>query len=181
MAHMLKPTSIDGVFEIQTDIFNDQRGSFINFFRSSEKAFKNCWFDKEIKQVNLSKNSFKGTLRGLHYQLNPYAEKKMVRCIKGCVWDVAVDLREDSSTYLSWHCVELSPKFANAIVIPEGCAHGFQVLEEDSEILYLHSGDWIKESETGIRWNDPQIAISWPLQAVNLSERDQNLPYLSEK
>ena len=181
MHHKNRLTGIEGVFEIETEYFTDQRGSFTNFFRQSDEFFKSLWGNNEIKQVNFSHNDNKGTLRGLHYQMSPNAEKKIVRCLKGRVWDVAVDLRRESSTYLSWHCVELSPKSSNAILIPEGCAHGFQVLEDNSDLLYLHSGLWVKESEAGIRWDDPLLSISWPIKAMNLSKKDQNLPYLSSK
>jgi len=102
-----------------------------------------------------------------------------VRCLRGRVWDVAVDLRQDSPTYRHWHAVELSPEQGNALLIPEGCAHGFQVLQPGSELLYLHSGAWVPEAETGVRWDDPQLAIAWPLPAGELSERDRGLPLLS--
>ena len=103
-----------------------------------------------------------------------------MRCLKGCVWDVVVDLRKDSVTYGHWHALELSPKEGNAIHIPQGCAHGFQVLEPESELLYLHSGKWVPECEKGVRWDDPTLAIAWPLPVKGLSDRDRNLPYLSD-
>ena len=103
-----------------------------------------------------------------------------MKCIKGRIWDVAVDLRKNSSTYLAWHAVEIDPETSNALVIPEGCAHGFQVLEPNSDVLYLHTGDWIPEYERGIRWNDPNLSISWPLKPTNLSDRDQKLPFIEE-
>ena len=102
-----------------------------------------------------------------------------MRCLRGRVWDVAVDLRPKSSTYGHWHAVELSPVRANALLIPEGCAHGFQVLEPGSELLYLHSGPWVAEAETGVRFDDPQLAIPWPLPPQGLSERDLALPMLA--
>jgi dTDP-4-dehydrorhamnose 3,5-epimerase len=91
---------------------------------------------------------------------------------------VAVDLRLDSSTYGQWHGLELIPEHGNALLIPEGCAHGFQVLEPGSELLYLHSGAWVPEAETGVRWDDPQLAITWPLSVTDLSDRDRSLPFL---
>ncbi len=178
MPHIKKNTKIEGVYEIESETFIDSRGFFINYFRSSETVIEFCWGDKDIKQINLSNNKKKGTIRGFHYQCSPNKEQKLIRCIKGSIWDVAVDLREGSPTYLSWHAVELNKNAANALLIPEGCAHGFQVLEQDSEVLYLHSGDWVKESEKGIRWNDPTLSVSWPLKAVNLSDRDKSLPFL---
>ena len=103
-----------------------------------------------------------------------------MRCLKGNVWDVAVDLRPDSTTYGKWHAVQLSPELGNALLIPEGCAHGFQVLEAGSELLYLHSGAWVPEVETGVRWDDPELAIAWPLAITELSDRDRSLPLMSD-
>ena len=138
------------------------------------------WGDRGIAQVNLSRTEAVGTIRGLHLQAEPHSEAKLVRCLRGRVWDVAVDLRQDSATYGQWHAVELSPDQGNALLIPEGCAHGFQVLEPGSELLYLHSGAWEPEAETGVRWDDPTLAIAWPLPAGGLSERDCSLPRLSD-
>ena len=107
-----------------------------------------------------------------------YTEAKLVRCLRGRVWDVVVDLRPDSVAFGCWHAVELYPDASNALLIPEGCAHGFQVLDPCSELLYLHSGDWIPSAETGVRFDDPQLAISWPLPPVGLSDRDLALPLL---
>jgi dTDP-4-dehydrorhamnose 3,5-epimerase len=122
-----------------------------------------------------------GAIRGLHYQAAPYSEAKLVRCLRGRVWDVAVDLRPNSPTYGQWHGVELSPEQANALLVPEGCAHGFQVVQEQSELLYLHSGTWVPEAETGVRWDDPRLKISWPLPVADLSDRDQALPFLEAR
>ena len=177
MTELIK-TSIKGVFEYQSKSSEDIRGSFLNLFRRNETVFKKSWNKRGISQVNLSSTSRKGTIRGLHLQLSPHSEAKIVRCINGKVWDVAVDLRTHSKTYKAWHAVELSAQKANAILIPEGCAHGFQVLEENSQLLYIHSGFWVQESESGIRWNDPTLNIKWPLTANEISNRDQNLPYL---
>jgi dTDP-4-dehydrorhamnose 3,5-epimerase len=128
--------------------------------------------------VNLSRTEEVGTIRGLHLQAPPHSEAKLVRCLRGRVWDVAVDLRPGSATRGRWHAVELSPDRGNALLIPEGCAHGFQVLEAGSELLYLHSGAWVPEAETGVRFDDPQLAIPWPLPPLGLSGRDQALPLL---
>jgi dTDP-4-dehydrorhamnose 3,5-epimerase len=131
--------------------------------------------------VNLSRTEVVGTVRGLHLQAVPHAEVKLVRALRGRVWDVAVDLRESSSSYGRWHAVELSPEQGNSLLIPEGCAHGFQVLEASSELLYLHSGSWVPDAECGIRWDDATLAIDWPNPVVSLSERDQLLPFLELK
>jgi len=174
----LRRTPICGVFELQTQPFADHRGAFLNAFRIQEPAFAEAWGERPIAQVNLSRTEAAGAIRGLHLQAYPHSEAKLVRCLHGRVWDVAVDLRPESSTYGRWHAVELSPAAVNALLIPEGCAHGFQVLEPGSELLYLHSGAWVPEAETGVRFNDPKLAIAWPLPPTGLSERDLALPLL---
>ena len=178
MATECRPTSIAGVLELVGQTFNDHRGIFLNAFRAQEPAFAQAWGKQPIFQVNISRTETLGAIRGLHLQAPPHSETKLVRCLCGCVWDVAVDLRAGSSTRGDWHAVELSPGAANALLIPEGCAHGFQVLEPGSELLYLHSGAWVPEAETGVRFDDPQLAIPWPLTPQGLSERDLALPML---
>ena len=178
MSTELSCTPINGVFELLAQPFADHRGAFLNAFRAQEPAFMGSWGDRMIAQVNLSRTEAVGTIRGLHLQAEPHSEAKLVRCLRGRVWDVAVDLRPDSAIYCYWHAVELSSERANALLIPEGCAHGFQVLEPGSELLYLHSGAWVPEAETGVRFDDPQLAIPWPLPPRGLSERDQALPLL---
>ena len=171
---------INGVFELLAQPFADHRGAFLNAFRGQEPAFMGSWGDRGIAQVNLSRTEAVGTIRGLHLQAEPHSEAKLVRCLRGRVWDVAVDLRRDSATYSDWHAVELRPDQGNALLIPEGCAHGFQVLEPGSELLYLHSGAWVPEAETGVRWDDPQLAIDWPLPVTEMSDRDRAFPLLSQ-
>ena len=173
-----RPTPIAGVLELVGQPFADHRGAFLNAFRAQEPSFAEAWGDRPISQVNISLTEVVGTVRGLHLQAPPHSEAKLVRCLRGRVWDVAVDLRPDSATYGQWHAVELSPGSTNALLIPEGCAHGFQVLEASSELLYLHSGAWVPEAETGLRFDDHQLAISWPLLPTGLSERDLALPLL---
>jgi len=172
------PTPIAGVLELVGQPFADHRGAFLNAYRIQEPAFADTWGDRPIAQVNLSRTEAVGTVRGLHLQAPPHSEAKLVRCLRGRVWDVAVDLRLGSATYGRWHAMELSPTSANGLLIPEGCAHGFQVLEPGSELLYLHSGAWVPEAETGVRWDDPQLAIRWPLPPTGLSDRDLGLPLL---
>ena len=171
-------TPIPGVLKLVGQPFTDHRGAFHNAFRRQETAFAQAWGERPIAQVNLSLSQDVGTVRGMHLQAPPHSETKLVRCLRGRVWDVAVDLRPGSSSYGQWHALELSPVTANALLIPEGCAHGFQVLEPGSELLYLHSGAWMPQAETGVRYNDPQLAIPWPLPPVGLSERDLGLPLL---
>ena len=175
----LRPTHISGVFELLSQPFVDHRGAFLNAFRAHEPAFRNSWANQGIAQVNLSRTDAVGAIRGLHLQAHPFSESKLVRCLKGRVWDVAVDLRRQSITFGNWLAVELAPGHGNALLIPEGCAHGFQVLESCSELLYLHSGVWMPEAETGVRWDSPQLAIPWPLPPTEMSERDRSLPQLS--
>jgi dTDP-4-dehydrorhamnose 3,5-epimerase len=171
-------TPIPGVLELVGQPFADHRGAFLNAFRRQAPPFAQAWGERLIGQVNLSLNNDVGTVRGFHLQAAPHAEAKLVRCLRGRVWDVAVDLRPGSTSYGQWHALELSPDTANALLIPEGCAHGFQVLEPGSELLYIHSSAWIPEAETGIRFNDPHLAIPWPLPPLGLSERDLALPLL---
>ena len=178
MSAELRRIPINGVFELLAQPFIDHRGSFLNAYRAQELFFAKAWGDRGISQVNISRTETLGAIRGLHLQAPPHSEAKLVRCLRGRVWDVAVDLRPDSATYCHWHAVELSPERANALLIPEGCAHGFQVLEPGSELLYLHSGPWVAEAETGVRFDDPQLAIPWPLPPQGLSERDLSLPLL---
>ena len=180
MASELLETNIDGIYEINSSFFKDERGFFLNIFRSTEDPFLKIWSNQKIKQVNLSRTSRVGSIRGIHLQRAPFGESKIIRCIKGRVWDVGVDLRRDSKSFLSWHAVTLSPEKGNALFIPEGCGHGFQVLEKDSELIYLHSGEWKSEYEIGVRWNDPSIRIKWPLELTNINDRDSNLPFFSE-
>ena len=171
-------TPIADVLELVGHPFSDHRGAFLNAFRAQEPPFTRAWGDRSIAQVNLSRTEAVGAVRGLHLQAAPHSEAKLVRCLRGRVWDVAVDLRPGSPTYGQWHGVELSPGTGKALLIPEGCAHGFQVLEPGSELLYLHSGGWVPEAETGVRYNDPRLAIRWPLAPLGLSARDMALPLL---
>lgn len=175
----LSHTPIKGVFELFSQPFADHRGAFLNAFRAHESAFIESWGDSGIAQVNLSRTEALGSIRGLHLQDGPHSEAKLVRCLRGRVWDVAVDLRQDSESRGQWYAAELSPKRSNALLIPQGCGHGFQVLEAGSELLYLHSGAWVPEAESGVRWDDPHLAISWPLPVADLSERDRALPFFS--
>ena len=176
----LRSTPVNGVCELVSKPFVDARGVFLNAFRALEPTFLETWGDRGIAQVNLSRTEAVGTVRGLHLQAPPHGEAKLVRCLRGRVWDLAVDLRLHSTTYGQWHALELSSDEGNALLIPEGCAHGFQVLEPGSELLYLHSGAWVPEAETGVRWDDPTLAIPWPLPSLALSDRDRSLPLLAD-
>ncbi len=172
-------TPIPGVWELRGQGVRDPRGQFLNGFRAQDVAFASTWGQRPILQVNLSRTNAVGAVRGLHLQSHSHSEAKLVRCLRGRVWDVVVDLRPESDTFGRWHAVELTPSAANALLIPEGCAHGFQVLEPESELLYLHSGAWVPESETGVHCCDPQLAVAWPLPPIGLSQRDQSLASLA--
>lgn len=173
-------TFIEGVFEINNESFIDQRGTFINSYRYQENAYFQTWSDREIKQINISFRNHIGTICGLHIQNSRKGEAKLIRCLQGKIWDVAIDLRKNSSTFGKWHSIELSPEKGNAIFIPEGCAHGFQVIEENSQLLYIHSEEWIQNQETGIRWDDPTLNIKWPMSPTFISEKDLSLPFLKD-
>lgn len=155
----------------------DQRGSFSRFFCMHELA--EILGDRKIVQINSSITKTIGAVRGLHFQHPPKAEMKLVRCIKGLVWDVVVDLRHNSPTFLKWHAEELSHENAKMMIIPEGCAHGFQVLSKDAEMLYLHTEFYSPETGGRIRFDDPQLGIKWPLKVTDISEADADGPYLS--
>lgn len=172
----LVPTPIAGVFVAETTAFQDNRGAFARLFCESELA--EAIVHRRIKQINYSRTAAAGAIRGLHFQQAPHAEMKMVRCLKGRVWDVALDLRKGSPTFLHWHAQELSATNALMLVIPEGCAHGFQALEPDSELLYLHTASYTPSAEGGVRFNDPALSLPWPLPATDVSERDKNHPLL---
>jgi dTDP-4-dehydrorhamnose 3,5-epimerase len=171
-------TNIPGVKIIENTAFQDNRGAFSRLYCARE--LKEVMGSRSIVQINHSLTHSIGAVRGLHYQNTPNAEIKIVRCLKGRVFDVAVDLRKESLTFLKWHAVELTPESGLAFVIPEGCAHGFQVLEEDSELLYLHTEYYTPEVEGAIRFDDPKISVDWPLTPLDVSVRDLSHPYLNE-
>jgi len=174
----LKSTSLAGVFVAENAPFRDARGAFQRLF--CDEALEAVLGERRVRQINHSRTTQVGAIRGLHFQYPPHAEMKLVRCLRGRVWDVAVDLRRNSPTFLHWHAVELSPENGRMFVVPEGCAHGFQVLEADSELLYLHTAPYQPGSEGGVAFDEPRLAIAWPLPALDLSERDRNHPRLSE-
>ncbi len=154
----------------------DARGTFLRFFCARE--LQPVLGHRQIAQINHSKTSHAGALRGMHFQRPPHAEMKMIRCLRGRVWDVAVDLRAGSPTFLQWHAQELTQGDAQMFVIPEGFAHGFQALEPESELLYLHTAFYHPPSEGGLRYDDPRLAITWPLPPQDLSARDLSHPLL---
>ena len=171
-------TAIKGVDVVETTPVTDHRGALTRLF--CEVELSDILNGRRIVQINHSRTEAVGAIRGLHYQHPPHAEMKLVRCLKGRVWDVAVDLRINSPSFLQWRAEELTPKNTRMLVIPEGCAHGFQILEAGSELLYLHTAPYEKLSEGAVRYSDPMINIQWPMPVVDLSERDQKHPLLAK-
>ncbi|HUZ57997.1 MAG TPA: dTDP-4-dehydrorhamnose 3,5-epimerase [Hanamia sp.] len=172
------PTFLSGLYVINLDLFTDERGWFARTF--CKREFEQIGYHKEWVQMNHSFTKEKGTLRGLHYQYFPYSEAKLIRCISGSVYDVAVDIRKDSTTFLKWFGIELSAENKKMIYIPEGFAHGFQALSNNCEIIYHHTDFYTPDAEEGIKYDDPLIKITWPLAINGISERDQKHLYLSE-
>jgi len=168
----IHPTLIADLVVAESRAFKDKRGAFVRLF--CEKEFSSVNGHRKILQINHSCTEAVGAVRGLHFQHPPHAEMKLVRCLKGKVWDVAVDLRPESPSYKRWYAQELSPQNAYMMVIPEGFAHGFQVLEAGSELLYLHTAFYKPEAEGGVRHDDPTLGITWPLPVTDISERDSS-------
>ena len=164
-------TEIKGVDVVETAPVEDHRGSFARLFGELDLSSVMC--DRRIVQINHSCTRAVGAVRGMHFQVPPHAEMKLVRCLKGRVWDVALDLRAGSATLLKWHAQELTPRNAHMLVIPEGCAHGFQALEAESELLYLHTAPYVSAAEGGVAHDDPRFSIAWPLPVTDLSVRDR--------
>lgn len=172
----LLPTSVPDLLVVERSPYADARGAFARLY--CENELRVLIGDRRIVQINHSRTSTVGAVRGLHFQSPPHAEMKLVRCLKGRAWDVAVDLRHGSPTFLHWHAEELSPANARMMVIPEGFAHGFQVLEPDSELLYLHTASYTPAAEGGLRHDDPALGIIWPLAVIDLSARDAKHPLI---
>lgn len=166
----MRATRIAGVVVAETDRIEDDRGAFTRLF--CEQDLAGAIGTRHIVQINHSRTTAPGSVRGMHYQAAPHAEMKLVRCLRGRVWDVAVDLRAGSPTFLQWHAEELTPDNARLLIVPEGCAHGFQVLAPDSELLYLHTAAHCASAEGGVHCLDPGLAIAWPLPVTGLSARD---------
>ena len=172
------PLEIPGVLRIDIDRQEDDRGFFSRLFCSQEMAVHGL--DTNIAQCNNSLTNVQGTVRGLHFQHPPATESKFVRCIRGAAFDVAVDLRHGSSTYGKWCSLELNDHDRCMIYLPQGFAHGFQTLHADTELLYFHSHPYDPQLQGGLDPLDPDLAVSWPLPVVGLSERDRSLPGLTQ-
>jgi dTDP-4-dehydrorhamnose 3,5-epimerase len=172
------PLEIKGAYLIDIDYRADERGGFARTFCKDE--FGQIGHAKEFVQLNQSWNTKKGTLRGMHYQVPPFKEIKLVRCICGSVFDVIIDLRKDSPTFLKHVSVELSAKNKKMIYIPEGLAHGFQTLEDDTQLVYHHTEYYKPGFEGAIHYADPAIGIKWPIPVSTISEKDGLHPYLTQ-
>ncbi len=169
-------TTLKDAYLIKPQVFGDNRGFFLESY--SKKKFEKEGIGAEFVQDNHSKSEKKGTLRGLHFQLPPYTQAKLIRVVKGKILDVIVDLRRDSETFGQWEGFELSSQNFQMLFVPQGFAHGFITLENDTEVLYKADNFYEPESEGGIAWNDPDLKINWPLKNPILSERDTKWPNL---
>jgi dTDP-4-dehydrorhamnose 3,5-epimerase len=172
-------TAIHGLKVIERTNIGDQRGFLTRIF--CDEQLKSAGWEKHIAQINYTVTKKKGTVRGMHFQTKPHAEMKLVTCLQGSIWDVAVDLRKNSPTFLQWHAEKLSSENCRALLIPEGLAHGFQALMDDCELVYLHSAPYMPGAEAGIRPNDPQLHIDWPLDFYEISARDRKFPLLTNE
>ena len=163
-------TSLKGAYVIELEPLFDERGAFVRTFCKEE--FTRIGHNREIVQINHSSTRKKGAIRGLHYQTPPASEIKIIRCIQGAVFDVMVDIRAGSSTFGQWYGQELSKTNMRAVYIPEGFAHGFQTLTENAELIYHHSAVYCPDYERGLRFDDPVLAIQWPLPISVVSSKD---------
>jgi dTDP-4-dehydrorhamnose 3,5-epimerase len=175
---IFRPTPLDGAYVVDLKPFQDNRGWFARYYCKEE--FSVIGHTAEWVQMNHSFTADHGSLRGMHYQIPPFREIKLVRCIAGAVYDVAIDLRRDSPTFLQWFGVELSAMNRKMLYIPEGFAHGFQTLSDNCELLYHHSAYYTPSAEAGLRFDDPLTGIRWPLPPAGLSERDKTHPLLTQ-
>jgi len=170
------PTRLSGLTVVQRKAFEDDRGFLSRLYCTAD--FSQAGMEKAIAQINHSLTRTKGAVRGLHVQYPPHAEMKLVSCLSGVVYDVAVDLRRHSPTFLQWHSEILSASNRKSLLIPEGCAHGFQALTEYCELIYLHTAIYSPEAEGALNVADPTLGISWPLPIEDLSDRDRNHPFI---
>lgn len=171
---IFKESYLKGAYVIELEKLQDERGFFARAW--CQREFEIHGLTARIAQANISHNVKRGTLRGMHYQAAPHEEAKLVRCTKGAIYDVIVDLREGSPTYLHWIGVELAADGHRLLYVPEHFAHGFQTLEDDTEVTYQVTQFYTPASERGIRWDDPAIGIEWPLMPSVISKKDQGWP-----
>ncbi|MDR1385165.1 MAG: dTDP-4-dehydrorhamnose 3,5-epimerase family protein [Planctomycetaceae bacterium] len=173
------PLLQSGAYRIDLDPRGDERGQFTRLLCANE--LKKIGLTKPIVNINHSRTREKGTIRGMHFQYPPDCEIKIIKCIRGAVWDCIVDIRNDSPTFLKWDAVELTAENNRMIYVPEGFAHGFQTLTNDAEIVYFVTAFYAPKNEDGLRFDDPDLRIDWQLQAATVSERDKKHPLIAEK
>ncbi|MCZ6671482.1 MAG: dTDP-4-dehydrorhamnose 3,5-epimerase [Verrucomicrobia bacterium] len=171
---VIKNTDIKDACIIEIDKKEDDRGFFSRAWCAKE--FRAHGLNTNLVQANVSFSRKRGTLRGMHYQVAPHEEVKLVRCTQGSICDVIIDLRKESSTYEQWVAVELTADNHRMLYVPEGCAHGFQSLEDDTEVFYLVSEFYSVEAERGVRWDDPAFGVRWPIDVTNISDKDKSWP-----
>lgn len=171
-------TPLLGLLQVQRKVLEDPRGFLSRFYCADD--FRSAGLNKPIAQINHTLTRNKGAVRGLHFQYPPHAESKLVSCVRGKVFDVAVDLRRTSATFLHWYGAELSAENKQSLLIPEGFAHGFQTLTDDCELIYLHTEAYHPKSEGALNIADHRLAIKWPLPISEMSERDRNHPLITE-
>lgn len=174
MSVAIRPTALAGLLLLESTTTGDERGGFARLFCAGMLAA--AGFDPTVAQANLSTNARRHTLRGLHWQEEPAGEAKIVRCLAGALWDVAVDIRRDSPTFRHWHAEELTPGNGRALAIPRGFAHGFLTLADDTSILYLMGAPYVAELARGARYDDPAFAIAWPAAPAVIGARDLAFP-----
>ena len=174
---MFNPTPLAGACTIELEKRGDDRGFFARLF--CEREFAQAGLETHFVQINNSLSAKRGTLRGLHYQLPPAGEVKVVRCVRGALWDVILDLRAGSPTFGKWFGAELSAENRRMMYVPRGFAHGFVTLADDTEAVYLVSAFYSPENERGVRFDDPAHAIAWPIGPEEISEKDRNWPDLN--
>lgn len=167
-----------GLYALQHRVHQDDRGRFARLF--CEGGLQVLGQPFHVRQINQSLTRERGSVRGLHFQYPPHAESKLISCLRGAVWDVAVDLRRGSATFLHWHAERLEAGDGRSLLLPPGFAHGFQALSDEAELLYLHSADYSPEHEGALSVSDPCLAIAWPLPIRNLSARDAAHPQLDQ-
>lgn len=173
---IFEETNLSGAYVISCEMLPDERGFFARAWCKEE--FSRLGLDTEIAQCSISYNSLRGTVRGMHFQNEPHSETKIVRCTAGAIYDVIVDMRKGSPTFMKWNSTELSADNRKAVYIPKGFAHGFQTLEDKTEVYYQFSAAHNPDSAGGLRWNDPKLAITWPLPVSSISKRDRKHPLI---
>ena len=174
----IERTPVDGCLVLRPELKTDERGLFCRVFCVDE--LRKVGVDARVCQASTAYNRRHGTLRGMHYQHSPHEEAKVVRCTRGAIFDVAVDLRPASPTYRKWHAVELTAENRVSFYLPKGIAHGLLTLTDDTEVSYLISDPYVPAAANGVRWDDPAVGVKWPFSPVVISERDMTWPLLRE-